>query len=318
MTITQIEYILAVEKYKHFGKAAKACNVTQPTLSMQLQKAEEELGVVLFDRSKNPIITTEEGDRIIQQARLVLREYKKIFTIIDASKDEVRGEFRLGVIPTLAPYLIPLFAGEFVKKYPTVNLTIEEFKTEEIIELLSKDEIDAGLLVTPLEGETFIERVLFHEPFSVFASKNHPLLKKTRIKDKDLDISDVWLLNEGHCFRQQVLNLCKISKDSGLHDNLKFESGNLETLKNMVLNSEGYTLLPQLAVLNLSGEDKKHVREFQTPIPTREVSLVHNRIFLKEKIITALEECIIEHLPEGLTSLKKKNFEVVSISEYHS
>jgi len=317
MTITQLEYILAVEKYKHFGKAAKACNVTQPTLSMQLQKAEEELGVVLFDRSKNPIRTTEEGDRIIQQARLVIREYKKIFAIIDASKDEVRGDFRLGVIPTLAPYLIPLFAGEFVKKYPTVNLTIEEFKTEEIIELLNKDEIDAGLLVTPLEGETFIERVLFHEPFSVFASKNHSLLKKTKIKDKDLDTSDVWLLNEGHCFRQQVLNLCKISKDSGLHDNLKFESGNLETLKNMVLNSEGYTLLPQLAVLNLSGEDKKHVREFQNPIPTREVSLVHNRIFLKEKIITALEECIIENLPESLASLKKKNFEVISISESH-
>lgn len=315
MTITQLEYILAVEKHKHFGKAAKACNVTQPTLSMQLQKAEEELGVVLFDRSKNPIMTTEEGEKIIHQARLVIREYKKIFAIIDASKHEVSGDFRLGVIPTLAPYLIPLFAGEFVKQYPAVNLTIEEFKTEEIIELLNKDEIDAGLLVTPLQGESFIERVLFHEPFSVFASSNHPLLKKAKIKDKDLNTSDVWLLNEGHCFRQQVLNLCKISKDTGLHDNLRFESGNLETLKNMVLNSEGYTLLPQLAVLNLSGEDKKHVRGFQSPIPTREVSLVHNRIFLKEKIITALEECIVENLPEGLTSLKKKNIEVISISD---
>jgi LysR family hydrogen peroxide-inducible transcriptional activator len=317
MTITQLEYILAVEKHKHFGKAAKACNVTQPTLSMQLQKAEEELGVVLFDRSKNPVLTTEEGDKIIQQARLVIREYKKIFSIIDASKDEVRGDFRLGVIPTLAPYLIPLFAGEFVKQYPAVNLTIEEFKTEEIIELLDKDELDAGLLVTPLKGEAFIERVLFHEPFSVFASDNHALLKKTRVKDKDLDTSDVWLLNEGHCFRQQVLNLCKISKDTGLHDNLRFESGNLETLKNMVLNSEGYTLLPQLAVLNLSDADKKHVREFQNPVPTREVSLVHNRIFLKEKIITALEASIVENLPESLASLKKKNFEIISIEDTH-
>ncbi len=315
MTITQLEYILAVEKHRHFGKAAKACSVTQPTLSMQLQKAEEELGIVLFDRSKNPIITTEEGGRIIEQARLVIREYKKIFSIIDASKDEVRGDFRLGVIPTLAPYVIPLFAGDFVKRYPDVNLTIEEFKTEEIIELLNKDELDAGLLVTPLEGETFIERVLFHEPFSVFASKNHHLLKKSKIKDKDLDTHDVWLLNEGHCFRQQVLNLCKITKDIGTHDNLKFESGNLETLKNMVLNSEGYTLLPQLAVLNLSTEDKKHVREFQNPVPTREVSLVHNRIFLKEKIISALEESIIENLPPSLSSLKKKNIEVVSIQE---
>lgn len=313
MTITQLEYVLAVDKYRHFGKAAKACSVTQPTLSMQLQKAEEELGVVLFDRSKNPILPTEEGAQIIIQARLVLREYKKIFSIVDANKGEVRGEFRLGVIPTLAPYVIPLFAGAFVKKYPEVILTIEEFKTEEIIELLGKDEIDAGLLVTPIKGENFIERVLFHEPFSVFASINHHLLKKTKIKDKDLNTSDVWLLNEGHCFRQQVLNLCKLSRDNGLHDNLKFESGNLETLKNMVLNNSGYTLLPQLAVMNLSKEDMLHVREFQSPIPTREVSLVHNRIFLKEKIISALEESIIESLPECLVSMKKNNYEIISI-----
>jgi LysR family hydrogen peroxide-inducible transcriptional activator len=313
MTITQLEYVLAVDKYRHFGKAAKACNVTQPTLSMQLQKAEEELEVVIFDRSKNPILPTDEGQQIIIQARLVLREYKKIFSIIDSNKGDVRGEFRLGVIPTLSPYVIPLFAGDFVQKYPDVILTIEEFKTEDIIELLSKDEIDAGLLVTPIQGESFIERVLFHEPFSVFASKDHHLLKKSKIKDKDLDTSDVWLLNEGHCFRQQVLNLCKLSRDHGLHDNLKFESGNLETLKNMVINSSGYTLLPHLAVLNLSKEEMGHVREFQSPVPTREVSLVHNRIFLKEKIISAIEESIIDHLPESLTSLKKKNIEVIPI-----
>jgi LysR family hydrogen peroxide-inducible transcriptional activator len=313
MTITQLEYVLAVDKFRHFGKAAKSCNVTQPTLSMQLQKAEEELGVMLFDRSKNPILPTDEGEQIITQARSVLREYKKIFSIVDANKGEVRGEFRLGVIPTLAPYVIPLFAGDFAEKYPEVNLTIEEYKTEDIIELLSKDEIDAGLLVTPIHGENFIERVLFHEPFSVFASTNHPLLKKSKIKDKDLDTSDVWLLNEGHCFRQQVLNLCKISRDGGRHDNLKFESGNLETLKNMVTNSSGYTLLPHLAVLNLSKEEMTHVRDFQSPVPMREVSLVHNRIFLKEKIISALEESIIEHLPESLTSMKKKNYEIISI-----
>ena len=313
MTITQIEYILAVDKFRHFGRAAKACSVTQPTLSMQLQKAEEELGVVIFDRSRNPILPTDDGQQIISQARIVLREYKKIFSIIDANKGEVRGQFRLGVIPTLAPYVIPLFAGDFVQKYPDVNLIIEEHKTEDIIELLGKDEIDAGLLVTPIHGESFIERVLFHEPFSVFASTNHHLLKKSKIKDKDLDTSDVWLLNEGHCFRQQVLNLCKVSRDSGLHDNLKFESGNLETLKNMVNNSSGYTLLPHLAVLNLSKEELTHVRDFHTPVPTREVSLVHNRIFLKEKIISALVDSIVEHLPDSLTSMKKKNYEIISI-----
>ena len=314
MTITQLEYILAVEKFRHFGKAAKACAVSQPTLSMQLQKAEDELGVIIFDRSKNPIMTTDEGARIVNQARLVIREYKKIYSIVDATKDDVRGDFRLGVIPTLAPYVIPLFVGAFVKNYPQVNLRIEEFKTDEMVELLNSDELDAALLVTPLVGENLIERVLFHEPFSVFASKDHALLKKTKIKDKDLQSADVWLLNEGHCFRQQVLNLCKISETNGNHGNLKFESGNLETLKNMVLNNQGYTLLPELAVLNLSNEDKLHVREFQSPIPSREVSLVHSRIFLKEKIITALERAIIENLPKNLVSLKKENFEIISIN----
>lgn len=314
MTITQLEYILAVEKYRHFQKAAKACSVTQPTLSMQLQKAEEELGVVLFDRSKNPIRTTSDGEKVIEQARLVIREYKKIYSIIDSNKDAVQGNFRLGVIPTLAPYVIPLFVSTFIKKYPRVNLTIEEFKTEEIIALLATDDLDCGLLATPLVGENFIERVLFYEPFSVFASEGHALLKKIKVKDTDLNSSDVWLLNEGHCFRQQVLNLCNISKTVGLHDNLKFESGNLETLKNMVLHSNGYTLLPELAVLNLSNDDKKFIREFQKPIPTREVSLVHNRIFLKEKIISALEETIIECLPNHLVSFKKKNIEIIDIN----
>jgi LysR family hydrogen peroxide-inducible transcriptional activator len=315
MTITQLEYILAVEKFRHFGKAARACNITQPTLSMQLQKAEEELGAIIFDRSKSPVLTTDEGEKIISQARLVIREYRKIFTIMDTFKDEVRGSFRLGVIPTLAPYVIPLFARPFVKKYPLVNLTIEEFKTEEIVDYLNKDEIDAGLLVTPLVGENFIERVLCHEPFSVFASTEHHLLKKVKVKDKDLTTNDLWLLNEGHCFRQQVLNLCQLSKEMSSHDNLKFESGNLETLKNMILNGEGYTLLPELAVLNLSEQDKKHVRAFQAPTPVREISLVHNRIFLKEKIILALEESIIENLPESIISLKNKKYEIIKIDK---
>ncbi len=309
MTITQLEYILAVDKLRHFGKAAQLCNVTQPTLSMQLQKAEDEFNAVIFDRSKNPILPTPEGLKIIEQARVVVKEYRRLFSIVEESKGEVRGKFRLAVIPTLAPYLIPLFAGSFVEKYPDVELTIEEFKTEEIIELLSKDEIDAGLLVTPLEGENFIERVLFHESFHVFADEHHPLLKKSKVTDQDLTLKDLWLLNEGHCLRNQVLNLCHNKKlIKNVHQNLHFESGNLETLKNMVTNYHGYTLLPHLAVLNLSANLQKQIRDFQGTIPTREVSLVHNRIFLKEKIITQLEEHIIESIPESLNSLNKNYF----------
>lgn len=314
MTITQLEYILAVDKYRHFGQAAKACNVTQPTLSMQLQKAEEEFETILFDRSRNPILPTPEGEKIILQARTVIKEYRRLFSVLDESKDEVKGHFRLGVIPTLAPYLIPLFVGKFSEEYPEVDLMIEEFKTEEIIDLLKKDELDAGILVTPLEGESFIERVLFQESFHIFADKSNPLLKKAKVTDKDLDLNDVWLLNEGHCLRNQVLNLCSVKRKAvSKRQNLHFESGNLETLKNMVVNYQGFTLLPYLAASNLSGELKNQVRDFQGVIPTREVSLVHNRLFLKEKIINALEAKIIESLPDELQSLKKKKFNVISI-----
>jgi LysR family hydrogen peroxide-inducible transcriptional activator len=312
MTLTQLEYIVAVDTFRHFGKAAKSRSVTQPTLSMQLSKAEEEIGIILFDRSKNPIIPTLEGEKIIQQARIVLREYKKIFAILDSEKNELHGKFNLGVIPTLAPYLIPLFAGNFAKKYPNVDLTIEEYKTEKIIELLYKDELDAGILVTPLHEDGMIERVLFNEAFYVFSSTGHPHLKKAKLKTVDLKKDDIWLLNEGHCFRGQVLNLCGIKTEKESYSNLHFESGNLETLKNMAMNNGGFTLLPHLAVLNLNETEMEHVREFSTPIPTREVSIIHNRVFLKEKIITALENEIVNGLPKAILS-HKKNIETIPI-----
>ena len=313
MTLTQLEYVLAVDKFRHFGKAAKFCNVTQPTLSMQLQKAEEEIGVVIFDRSKNPILPTLEGEKVISQARIVVKEYKKIFDIIEEDKHELSGSFKLGVIPTLAPYLIPIFAGKFSKKFPNVKLTIEEFKTEDIIKLLEQDELDAGLLVTPLKEDSIVERVLFKEAFYVFTAKNHEYYKKSKLKMTDINPDELWLLNEGHCFRNQVLNICGIKNNKKDFSNLKFESGNLETLKNMVMSNSGYTLLPELAVINLPKDQMDHVKEFQGTIPTREVSIVHNRIFLKEKIINAIEEVIVSNLPKELESLKKKNVEIIPI-----
>jgi len=305
LSITQLEYIVALDQFRHFGNAAKACHITQPTLSMQLNKAEEFLGLILFDRSKNPMLPTIEGVAIIQQARIVLREYKKIAELKDMQKESVAGTLKLGVIPTLAPYLIPLFVGPFAKKYPHVKLIIEEYKTEDMLRLIHSDELDVGLLVTPVHDEQMIERVLFNETFYVFASKDDPLLKKVKIKNQDLRKDGIWLLNEGHCFRSQVFQVCGINGENEVYSNLRFQSGNLETLINIVSNNEGYTLLPHLAVMNLPSEDKKFVREFTSPIPSREVSLVHNRIFLKEKMIAALEEEIIASLPKEISSLKK-------------
>ena len=313
MTLTQLEYVLAVNKHRHFGRAAQACAVTQPTLSMQIQKLEEELGVILFDRSKNPILPTQEGEAVLKQAQNVIQESRKVFQVIEVGQKELVGEFRLGVIPTLSPYLVPLFVGQFCRKYPKVELIIEEHKTEDIISLLDKDELDAALLVTPLKLDNIVERTLFYEPFSIFVSPGHPLRVKKKIMSNELNSKGLWLLNEGHCMRNQMAQICSLRKNQPAGENLRFESGNLETLMNLVEKFGGYTLIPWLCWQGLSSKRKKMVLEFAGKVPSREVSLVHRRIYLKEKMIDALEKGILDSLPKGLKSHKTQDHQVIQI-----
>lgn len=313
MTITQIEYALSVNKFRHFGHAAKACHVTQPTLSMQIQKLEEELGIVVFDRSKSPVLPTREGEIFLKQAAKAVFEFNRIKDVLSSAEAELSGEFKLAVIPTLAPYLTPYFIAPFAKKYPKVHLIIEEVKTEDILFGLSRDQFDAGLLVTPLNDDSLIERTLFYEPFYVYASMGHPLSKKKKLEEKDLTEDGLWLLNEGHCFRNQMMKVCRFKgKGSGVA-NVEFESGHLSTLQNLVEKGGGYTLLPELAAIDLSNDRKKLLRPFSQPVPTREVSIVHSRTFLKERIIVALEEEILAGLPDNLRSLKKKDIKIIDI-----
>ncbi|MCF8058947.1 MAG: LysR family transcriptional regulator [Bacteriovoracaceae bacterium] len=315
-TITQLEYLLAVSEEKHFGRAAEKCHVSQPSLSIQIQKLEEELGLIILDRSKKPIIVTEEGQVIIDQARKTLREHKKLFTLAQGSSLETRGDFHLAVIPTLSPYLIPLFLGEFSKEFPKVNLKINEYQTDDIIKMLKDDVIDAALLVTPLNDDTIIERHLFYEPFYAYLSEGHELLKKGELTHEDLLGQDLWLLEEGHCFRDQMLKICSLGRQNKVMENVEFASGNLETLKNLVKKSCGFTILPELAVLGLGkGEREKHLRNFKAPVPTREVSIVHSRSFLKERIIKHLEETIIKALPKDIRSLKRGDINLVNINK---
>jgi LysR family hydrogen peroxide-inducible transcriptional activator len=314
ISITQLEYIIAVDREKHFGKAAEACHVSQPSLSAQIQKMEEDLGVIIFDRSKKPIIATDVGLDIVAQAKLVLREHKKIAALATQGSREPKGEFILAVIPTLAPYLIPLFIGEFSRRFPKVHLKISEYKTEDIIKLLVNDEIDAGLLVTPLRDERILERHLFYEPFYAYVSNGHPLSKRQILTESDLDTENLWLLEEGHCFREQVLKVCSLDKSASVLPNVEFTSGNLETLKNLIKKNSGYTLLPELAVTELPADEyQQYIKKFKKPVPTREVSLVHSRSFLKETIIQALEEVILKNLPDKLRSLKRQNLDIVDI-----
>lgn len=316
MTLTQLEYAVAVAKYRHFGKAAKASFVTQPTLSMQIQKLEDQLGVTLFDRSRSPILVTSEGERVIEQARVVLHEARRLVDIVGQAKGELSGPFRLGVIPTLSTYILPLFVRKFVDRHPKLELVIEESKTEEIIRQLRDDEIDAGLLVTPLREAGVVERILFYEPFHLFVAPEHPLSKQQSIREEDLDINEIWLLDKGNCFRDQALRIC--SESPGVLEEgrggIRFESGSLETLKSMVLTGAGYTLLPDLAVRMLPSSQQRYVRHFFEPVPTREVSLVHARTSFRGRIIAALEQQILRSIPKQLRDLTRRQVGVVEVA----
>jgi len=302
ITLTQLAYIAAVAQTRNFSSAAKACFVSQPTLSMQVQKLEEELGAILFDRSKRPVEPTAIGRGVVRQAQVVLQEVRRIEEMIKEEKGEVSGEFRLGIIPTLAPYLLPLFLQNFTQTYPRVNLIIEELQTRQIIARLADDSIDAGILVTPLNSRGIIERPLFYEPFVVYLAPGHAYRSLTKVSENDLSLNDIWLLNEGHCFRDQAIELCKKVRDTGFaNKNPIFESGNLETLKRLVDKKFGYTLLPYLAIAEMpEGQRKKRIRLFKAPVPTREVSVVYSRSFLKKCTIEALANAIESSVPAAL------------------
>jgi len=305
ITHIQLSYLVSLDRNRHFGRAARECHVTQPTLSMQIQKLEEDLEVTLFDRSKNPVEPTEIGLRIIEQAEKALLEVSKIAPLAQGNKGEIRGEFKLGVIPTLAPYLLPLFLEIFIQNHPKVELVIEELQTEQIIRRLKLDSLDGGILATPLKHKGILEQPLFYEPFVIYLSPKHPLLKKDMIAEKELSREDIWLLNEGHCFRDQAIEICKkqVPKEQS-RKNLVFESGNLETLMRLVDSKFGYTLIPYLALGGMKDKKKK-LRFFKPPVPIREVSLVHSRAHLKENILQALKDSIQSSLPD---ELKQKIF----------
>jgi len=303
MTIQQLEYILAVEKFRHFGNAAASCFVTQPTLSAQVSKLERELGIILFDRAKMPVIPTEIGERVVVQAKRVVAESKGIFELVAELKGEVGGTIKIGIIPTLAPYLLPLFIRNFIERYPNVLLEVQEMVTEDIISRLKNDELDLGLVVSPLHENGIVEKPIFYEKFYVYLSNGHPLLNEAEIPVENLPAEDLWILQQGHCFRNQVLNLCDKSKFQ--RKNFHYESGSLEGLKNMVDRYTGITLLPELATENLSEEEKNRLRPFLGDPPVREISLIRTRSFLKQKLVTLLFEEIQSAIPPHMHSNKK-------------
>ena len=291
MTITQLLYVLAVAEHKNFTKAAQNCHVTQPTLSMQVQKLEEELNVQIFDRTKKPIELTSVGQKIVSQAKNIVAEADRIADIVDQEKGFIGGEFKLGIIPTVMPTLLPMFLKTYVKRYPKVKLKIEELTTDEIINRLEDGNLDGAIAASPLDVDNIKERVLYYEPFVGYISPNHKLKIKTEIETSDLDINDILILEDGHCFRQGVLNLCKIKKEQEL-DNFQLESGSIEMLVKLVNEGMGMTLLPYLNTLDLKDNEKENLRFFVNPSPAREVSLLYNKNELKIQIIDSIQQII--------------------------
>ncbi|HET8753634.1 MAG TPA: hydrogen peroxide-inducible genes activator [Salinimicrobium sp.] len=308
MTITQLHYVLAVAEHQNFTRAAKKVFVTQPTLSMQIQKLEEELDIQIFDRSKKPIELTETGKKIVQQARNIVNESDRIKDIVDQQKGFIGGIFRLGVIPTIMPTLLPMFLNNFIKKYPKVKLKIEELHTEAMMEKLREGHLDAGIAATPLEAPNIKEQVLYYEPFVGYIPEAHRLHAKQKIEVKDLDIDDMLLLEDGHCFKDGILNLCKTSK-SFEDDHFQLESGSFETLIKLANEGLGMTLLPYLHTLDIKTSENKNLRMFTEPVPAREVSLIFNKSELKMQIIEALRSTIAGVVKGAITF---QNVQIIS------
>lgn len=312
MTLIQLRYIVAVDTYRHFATAADHCFVTQPTLSMQISKLERELGILIFDRSKHPVEPTEIGKQILQQAKIVLTEADRIEEMVKTSKGQIAGEFRLGIIPTVLPSLLPRFLRKITSEYPDIHLKIEELQTEQILDMLSKNQLDAGILATPLERSGIVERPIYYEPFMAYIPKGHRLENEAFVLHSELKLRDILLLKSGHCFRNNIINLCQSAFPETGNSNqiLEFESGNFETLIRLANQGFGMTLIPYLTALDLSEPDREHIKPIEHPQPTREISLVYSKAQLKTSIIEILEKEIKKVIPKRL--LEQSNSELVS------
>lgn len=291
MTITQLRYVLAVAEHQNFTKAAQHAFVTQPTLSMQIHKLEEELGVEIFNRNKKPIALTQVGQKIVEQAKNIVNESYRIQDIVEQQKGFVGGEFRLAIIPTVMPTLLPMFLKNFINKYTKVNLKIYELNTEDLLNKLKSGQVDAAIAATPLEEDDILERPLYYEPFVGYIPKEHKLHNKTKLETDDLDIEDILLLEDGHCFKDNILNICK-NRNSSFNTPYQIESGSFETMIRLSHEGLGMTLLPYLNTLELSEKQQENLKNFTNPKPAREISLIYHKSELKLQIIKALFDTI--------------------------
>lgn len=304
MNVQQLKYVISVGKCLSFGNAAEECFVTQSTLSTMVARFEDEIGITIFDRKTKPITITLEGEVVINQLKMVMKELGNLEEIVNDLKGEDSGTLRIGVIPTVAPFLLPLFLNDFIKKYPKINFEISEITTEKIISELENRAIDIGILSTPLNHSDLIETSLYNEPFFLYDRAD---AKPGKVKDiSKIDMSRLWLLEEGHCMRTQVETICSLKKKQALNWNMEYKSGTVDTLMRFVKKTEGVTLLPLLATLDFIEEDRKYLKTFKAPVPVRAISLVVHQHFVKRKILKELTKEIKNAVKPLLTGKRGK------------
>ena len=302
MTLQQLEYILAVNQFRHFAKAAEYCRVTQPTLSAMIQKLEEELDTRIFDRSQQPICPTPVGILIIEQAQKILVQANRIKNIIEEEKHSLTGTFKLGILPTVAPYLLPRFFPQLMKKYPDLDIRVIEMKTNDIKKALQTGEIDAGIVASLAGMEELQQTPLFYEQFFAYVSREDALFNNEVIRTSDLNGEQLWLLDEGHCFRDQLVRFCQMK--SARASQLAYHLGSMETFMRMVESGKGVTFIPELAVLQLGDIQKELVRPFAIPCPTRQIVMLTNKNFIRHTLLEALTKEIKSSIPKEMLSLK--------------
>lgn len=302
MTLQQLEYILAVNQFRHFAKAAEYCRVTQPTLSAMIQKLEEELDTRIFDRSQQPVCPTPVGIHIIEQAQNILVQANRIKNIIEEEKHSLTGAFKLGILPTVAPYLLPRFFPQLMKKYPDLDIRVVEMKTNDIKKALQTGEIDAGIVASLAGMEELQQTPLFYEQFFAYVSREDALFNNEVIRTSDLNGEQLWLLDEGHCFRDQLVRFCQMK--SARASQLAYHLGSMETFMRMVESGKGVTFIPELAVLQLGDAQKELVHSFAIPCPTRQVVLLTNKNFIRHTLLEVLVKEIKLSVPKEMLSLK--------------
>ena len=304
MNLRDLKYLVAVADTRHFGQAAERCFVSQPTLSGQIKKLEEELGIILFERSKRSVETTYPGEAIVAQARRVLEQADALLQLAQSHLDPLVGPLRMGIIPTLSPYLMPLILQPLQAQYPQIKLVLSEELTDTLLTRLAKHEIDAALLATPVENPDFKSMPLFEEPFWLVHPRNHPLSKKKKIMQTDLDCTDLLLLAEGHCLAEQAMEVCHLHERAVQGDLADLRAASLETLLQLVAAGFGCTLLPALALNAVSARDEGVLaRQLLLPDTCRTVSLVYRRTFPRRKVLEAFTEVVLENLPDTIRPL---------------